>query len=421
MKIETLPISTILPADYNPRKDLQLGDAEYEKLKASIEKFGYVELVVVNKRNNYTAVSGHQRLKVLADLGIQEIECVVVDLDANQEKALNIAMNKISGEWDEPKLALLIADLQATDFDVNLTGFDTDEIEALLSLGAEREVTDDGFDLDAALEQAAFVQEGDLWTVGEHRLLCGDATKAEDVEYLMGGKQANLILTDPPYNVAFESASGLKIKNDSMADEAFHDFLLAAFTNMAQASEPGASAYVFHADTEGLNFRRAFKEAGFYLSGTCIWVKNSLVLGRSPYQWQHEPILFGWKTGGKHRWFADRKQTTIWHFDKPSKNSEHPTSKPLDLMGYPIMNSTPVNAIVLDTFAGSGSTLMAAAQLDRVCYAMELDPKYASVILRRYAEIYGAKNIVCERGTKQIPYSELVKEVPHDASNTQAA
>ncbi|MDY5273967.1 MAG: site-specific DNA-methyltransferase [Arcanobacterium sp.] len=411
MNIKTLPISTILPADYNPRKDLQPGDSEYEKLKTSIEKFGYVELVVVNKRNNYTAVSGHQRLKVLADLGIKEIECVMVDLDENQEKALNIAMNKINGEWDEPKLALLITELQAADFDVNLTGFDTDEIEALLSLGADKEVTDDGCDLDAELEQAAFVEEGDLWTLGEHRLLCGDATKADDVEYLMGGKQANLILTDPPYNVAFESASGLKIKNDSMADDAFHDFLLAAFTNMAAVSEAGASAYVFHADTEGLNFRKAFKESGFYLSGTCIWVKNSLVLGRSPYQWQHEPILFGWKTGGKHRWFADRKQTTVWRFDKPSKNSEHPTSKPLDLMGYPITNSTPVNAIVLDCFAGSGSTLMAAAQLDRVCYAMELDPKYASVILRRYAASYGAEGIVCQRGTKSIPYAELVKEV----------
>lgn len=412
LEISTLPISAILPADYNPRKDLQPGDAEYEKLKASIEKFGYVELVVVNKRNDYTAISGHQRLKVLADLDIQEIECVVVDLDENQEKALNIAMNKISGEWDEPKLALLIADLQTADFDVNLTGFDTDEIEALLSLGAEREVTDDGFDLNAALEEAAFVQEGDLWTLGEHKLLCGDATKAEDVERLMGGKQATLILTDPPYNASYKSASGLSMKNDTMEDSAFYQFLLDSLTNMATVCEPGASAYVFHADTEGLNFRRAFKEAGFYLSGTCIWVKNSPVLGRSPYQWQHEPILFGWKTDGKHRWFADRKQTTVWRFDQPSKNSEHPTSKPLDLMGYPIINSTPTNAIVLDCFAGSGSTLMAAAQLDRVCYAMELDPKYASVTLRRYAEATGdAAGITCTRGGKEYEYLDLVKQV----------
>ncbi|MCI7551002.1 MAG: site-specific DNA-methyltransferase [Arcanobacterium sp.] len=411
MNIKTLPISTILPADYNPRKDLQPGDSEYEKLKTSIEKFGYVELVVVNKRNNYTAVSGHQRLKVLADLGIKEIECVMVDLDENQEKALNIAMNKINGEWDEPKLALLITDLQAADFDVALTGFNLEEIEQLLSLDDEREVTDDGFDLDTALEQARFIEEGDLWMLGKHRLLCGDATKPEDVERLMGGKQANLILTDPPYNASFTSSSGLSIKNDSMEDEAFYQFLLVAFTNMAAVSEPGASAYVFHADTEGLNFRKAFKEAGFYLSGTCIWVKDSLVLGRSPYQWQHEPILFGWKTGGKHRWFADRKQTTVWKFDKPHRNVDHPTSKPLDLLAYPIQNSTPANAIILDCFGGSGSTLMAAAQLGRIAYCMELDPKYASVILRRYAGTYGGENITCKRGKKTIKYEDVVKEV----------
>lgn len=410
MRIEQRPIAELTPADYNPRKDLKPGDAEYEKLKASIEQFGYVEPAIFNERTG-RIVGGHQRLKVMADLGIDTADVVIVDLDETKEKALNIALNKISGEWDEPKLALLIADLQASDFDVALTGFDLEEIEQLLSLGDDKEVTDDGFDFDAALEQAAFVEDGDLWQIGEHRLLCGDATKPENVERLMGGKQANLILTDPPYNVAFKSASGLTIENDAQSDDDFYQFLLAAFTNMVTVSEPGTSAYVFHADTEGLNFRRAFKEAGLYLSGTCIWVKNSLVLGRSPYQWQHEPILFGWKTGGKHRWFAGRSETTIWRFDKPSKNSEHPTSKPLDLMGYPIKNSTPANAIVLDTFAGSGSTLMAAAQLNRIAYCMELDPKYASVILRRYADTYGPEDITCKRGKKTVRFADVVKEV----------
>lgn len=410
MKIEQRPIAELTPADYNPRKDLKPGDAEYEKLKASIQQFGYVEPAIFNQTTG-RLVSGHQRLKVMADLGMETADVVIVELDETREKALNVALNKINGEWDEPKLSLLIADLQASDFDVTLTGFDTGEIEALLSLGDEAEVTDDGFDLDEALEAAAFVEPGDLWTLGEHRLLCGDATKTEDVQRLMGGKQANLILTDPPYNASFTSSSGLSIKNDSMGDEAFYQFLLAAFTNMVEVAEPGASAYVFHADTEGLNFRRAFKEAGLYLSGTCIWVKNSLVLGRSPYQWQHEPVLFGWKQGGKHRWFAGRSETTVWRFDKPSKNSDHPTSKPLDLMGYPIRNSTPTNAIVLDTFAGSGSTLMAAAQLGRIAYSIELDPKYASVILRRYAETYGGEQISCKRGKKTIRYADLVKEV----------
>ena len=212
MRIEQRPIAELTPADYNPRKDLKPGDAEYEKLKASIEQFGYVEPAIFNERTG-RIVGGHQRLKVMADLGIDVADVVIVDLDETKEKALNIALNKISGEWDEPKLALLIADLQASDFDVSLTGFDLEEIEQLLSLGDDKEVTDDGFDLDAALEQAAFVEDGDLWQIGEHRLLCGDATKPENVERLMGGKQANLILTDPPYNVAFKSASGLDRKS----------------------------------------------------------------------------------------------------------------------------------------------------------------------------------------------------------------
>ena len=228
----------------------------------------------------------------------------------------------------------------------------------------------------------------------------------------MGGKRANLVLTDPPYGVSFESSSGLSIKNDAIKGEAFYEFLLAAFHNMADVLEKGGSAYVFHADTEGLNFRKAFIDAGFKLSGCCIWVKDSLVLGRSPYQWQHEPVLYGWKPGAKHRWYADRKQTTVWRFDKPRRNSDHPTSKPLDLLAYPISNSTQANAIVLDTFAGSGSTLMACEATDRVCYSMELDPKYASVILRRYAEHTGdSAGITCQRQGKELAYLDLVKDV----------
>lgn len=402
MLIKQLPISELKPADYNPRKDLQPGDADYEKLKRSLTEFGYVEPVIYNHITGHV-VGGHQRLKVLADLGHTDVDCVVVELDETREKALNVALNKISGDWDEAKLALLIADLDAADFDAELTGFDDDE------------VTDDDFDLTAALEAASFVRRGDIWTVGRHRLVCGDATNADDVAMLMDGKSANLVLTDPPYNVAFESSDGLTIKNDAMKADSFYEFLLAAFTNMAGVCEKGGSAYVFHADTEGLNFRKAFIDAGFKLSGCCIWVKDSLVLGRSPYQWQHEPVLYGWKQGAKHKWFADRKQTTIWNFAKPRKNSDHPTSKPLDLLAYPIRNSTQANAIILDTFAGSGSTLMAAEQTDRIAYLMELDEKYASVILRRYAEATGdAAGITCQRGDTQYAYLDLVKQVDRD-------
>lgn len=416
MLMKTMSIAELKPADYNPRKDLQPGDPEYDKLKRSLTEFGYVEPVIWNSTTGHV-VGGHQRLKVLEDLGHNTVDVIVVELDETREKALNIALNKISGEWDNDKLALLIADLDSSDFDAELTGFDDAEIAQLIGSLDEGDVEDDDFDLTAALEAATFVERGDVWTVGRHRLVCGDATSAEDVELLMDGKRANLVLTDPPYNVAFESGSGLSIKNDKMDGDKFYDFLLAAFTNMAGVCEKGASAYVFHADTEGLNFRRAFQDAGFYLSGCCIWVKDSLVLGRSPYQWQHEPVLFGWVKTGKHRWYADRKQTTIWNFAKPRRNADHPTSKPLDLLAYPIGNSTQANAIVLDTFAGSGSTLMACEASDRICYAMELDEKYASVILRRYAEHTGdAAGITCLREGKEYAYLDLVRDVDRGES-----
>ena len=416
MLVKTMPIAELKPADYNPRKDLQPGDAEYEKLKRSLTEFGYVEPVIWNSTTGHV-VGGHQRLKVLEDLGHNTVDVIVVELDETREKALNIALNKISGEWDQDKLALLIADLDASDFDAELTGFDDAEIAQLIGSLDEDEVEDDEFDLTAALEAATFVERGDIWTVGRHRLVCGDATSAEDVELLMDDKKANLVLTDPPYNVAFESGSGLSIKNDKMNADKFYNFLLAAFTNMAGVCEKGASAYVFHADTEGLNFRHAFAEAGFYLSGCCIWVKDSLVLGRSPYQWQHEPVLFGWVKTGKHRWYADRKQTTIWNFAKPRRNADHPASKPLDLLAYPIGNSTQANAIILDTFAGSGSTLIAAEATDRICYCMELDEKYASVILRRYAEHTGdSAGITCLRDGKEYAYLDLVSDVDRGES-----
>lgn len=411
MKLQKIAVDKLNPADYNPRKELKPGDAEFEKLTRSLTEFGYVEPVIWNKTTG-NVVGGHQRLTALKHLGHTEVDCVVVELDEVREKALNVALNKISGDWDEAKLALVIADLDIADFDAELTGFDEKEIQQLIGSLDETEIEDDGFNLTAALEAAAFVKRGDIWSLGRHRLVCGDATNPDDVAALMDGKQANLVLTDPPYNVAFESSSGLSIKNDKMADDAFRQFLIDAFTQMATHSEKGASAYVFHADTEGLNFRQAFSDAGFYLSGTCIWVKDSLVLGRSPYQWQHEPVLFGWLKGGKHSWYADRKQTTVWNFAKPRKNSDHPTSKPLDLLGYPITNSTQANAIVLDTFAGSGSTLMACEALNRIAFCMELDEKYASVILRRYAEHTGdAAGITCLRDGKEYSYLELVKEV----------
>ena len=411
MEIVKMKLSELNPAEYNPRKALKPGDPAYEKLKASILSFGNVEPIVWN-RSTGNVVGGHQRLRVLLDLGVTESEVSVVELSEVDERRLNIALNKITGEWDDEKLTSLLAELTAGGVDVYPTGFDEQELSSMFADLTKATAHDDGFDLTTALEKASFVKRGDVWTVGRHRLMCGDATSAEDVATLMGEKKANLILTDPPYGVSFKSSDGLTIQNDSIKGDDFYNFLLQSLTNMVAHLEPGGAAYVFHADTEGLNFRRAFVDAGLHLAGVCIWVKNSLVLGRSDYQWQHEPVLYGFLQNGKHRWYSDRKQTTIWNYDKPKRNENHPTSKPLDLLGYPIQNSSQENAIVLDTFGGSGSTLMACEQLGRICYTMELDEKYASVILRRYAEGSGdAGGIHVLRDGERIPYADLVKEV----------
>ena len=406
MLIEKKNTADLLPADYNPRKDLKPGDAEYEKLKRSIEQFGYVEPVIWNKTTG-RVVGGHQRLKVLMDMGMTEVDCVVVEMDEGKEKALNIALNKISGDWDKDKLALLIADLQGADFDVSLTGFEPAEIDDLFKDTIKDGVKDDDFDVGAELEKPTMTKPGDIWTLGRHRLICGDSTKAETYAALMGSTKANLVITDPPYNVNYEGSAG-KIKNDNMADDAFYNFLLDAYTQMHSAMADDASIYVFHADTEGLNFRRAFADAGFYLSGCCIWKKQSLVLGRSPYQWQHEPCLYGWKKNGKHQWYTGRKETTIWEFDKPKKNGDHPTMKPIPLLAYPIMNSSMSNSVVLDPFGGSGSTLIACEQTDRICYTIELDEKFCDVIVKRYIEqVGGADGVTVQRDGLTYKYSEV--------------
>lgn len=387
MKLERISIDKLNPASHNPRIDLKPGDPEYEKLKHSIQTFGYVEPVLWNKRTG-NIIGGHQRYKVLVELGQKEIDCVVVDMDLADEKALNIALNKISGDWDKDKLMLLIADLKGADFDVSLTGFDPVELDALFKDSLKGDIKDDDFDVEAELKKPAITKPGDLWLLGSHRLICGDSTKAETFNILMDGKKANLVVTDPPYNVNYEGTAG-KIENDNMKSDAFYDFLLAAFKNIETVMAKDASIYVFHADTEGLNFRKAFSDAGFYLSGTCIWKKQSLVLGRSPYQWQHEPVLFGWKKSGKHNWYADRKQTTIWEFEKPKRNVDHPTMKPIALVAHPVLNSSMTNSIVLDPFGGSGSTIIACEQTDRICYMIELDEKFCDVIVKRYIEQAG--------------------------------
>ena len=408
MEIKELPLKELKPAAYNPRKKLKKGDKEYEKIKQSLLKFGYVDPILVNE--DLTVIGGHQRLTVLKDLDYETAKCVIVKLSKEDEKALNIALNKITGQWDDALLADLLLDLQESDFNLELTGFEPPEIDNILSNVHDKELSEDEFDVEEELKKPTVSRRGDIWQLGKHRVICGDSTKSETYDQLLGDKKANLVVTDPPYNVDVEETAG-KILNDNMSDGDFYQFLLSMFTQVENHMETDASIYVFHADTEGLNFRKAFKDAGFYLSGCCIWKKNSLVLGRSPYQWQHEPCLYGWKKKGKHQWFSDRKQTTIWEYDRPKSSKDHPTMKPIQLMAYPIQNSSMRGTIVLDPFLGSGSTLIAADQTGRVCYGIELDEKFVDVIVKRYIEVTGDTEVTVQRNHEVLTYNQVLKEL----------
>lgn len=705
-EMRVIPVGELKPARYNPRKALKPGDKEYERIKNSITEFGFADPLVVNK--DMTIVGGHQRLTVAMALGYTEVPCMVVDVDKTREKALNIALNKITGAWDEGKLADLLQDIKDMDFNVEFTGFDAAEVDALFSKVHDKEVKEDDFDVESELKQPAFSKEGDLWLLGKHRVYCGDSTKAESYAALMDGQKANLVLTDPLYNVNVEETAG-KILNDNMADGDFYNFLLTAYTQMHEHLADDGSIYVWHADTEGLNFRKAFRDAGFYLSGCCIWKKNSLVLGRSPYQWIHEPCqrpgtmvwtpdgrvpieelkdgdrvvsfnvntgmvtgyrdgvpiktasrpykgklygikvgeketwttnnhqfsvklaeeaaekfctylmtnekgwwrvgrtrvytgrgfglkdrmkheggvaawlievfdtdaeaqlgeqwlatrygipytwwqirsrsnqeeraakgwrteeqvaefyerfdlgemndnalrllddydrsinypfvsretmgipvstrvtvkvnacnilpglmkvpvpyehwdgnktfdyqvidavrtehydgvvyslqvekfehyiadgivthncLYGWKAKGKHQWYSDRKQTTVWEYDRPKSSPDHPTMKPVQLMAYPIKNSTMTNGIVLDPFLGSGSTLIACCETDRVCRGIELDPKFVDVICKRYIEWSGGRydDVFVIRDGQKLKFEEVAQFEPQEGEEDE--
>lgn len=427
MIIEKRPVEDLQAADYNPRKDLKPGDPEYEKLKRSIEEFGYVEPVIWNKRTG-KVVGGHQRLKVLKDLGHTEVDCVVVDLDENREKALNIALNKISGAWDDTLLANLLQDLDRSGYDVTLTGFDLAEAQELFGSGSMENVHEDEFDADTAFSEVSEPKTklGDLYILGQHRLLCGDCTQPEDVAKVLGGKQADIMVTDPPYNIDYGntiSGAGRNIANDNMTDNEFYQFLLAFYKASEKNLKKGAPIYVFHSTKETLNFTKAMMDAGFKYAQTLVWYKNHFTLGRQDYQWIHEPILYGWKEGAGHYFIDDRTLHTVFedtkenlrkmnkselvelvekildipktviHDNKPSRSADHPTMKPITLCAKLIYNSSHEGDTVLEPFGGSGSTLVASEQLNRKCCAIELEPKYCDVIVRRFKELCPAAEI----------------------------
>jgi len=390
MNLQRIPIEKLKPAKYNPRKDLKPGDPAYEKIKRSLNDYGYVDPVIWNEVTG-NIVGGHQRQKILVAEGATEIDCVVVHIENPQdEKAMNIALNKAVGEWEPVALADLLSELQTSGYDLGATGFDAAEVNDLFSQVHDKDVADDDFDEDKAVEAPAFVEVGDIWLLGRHRLMCGDSTRAADVSLLMDGKKANLCITDPPYGCDYSGGTGMKIMNDTLKGKEFYEFLLSAMKNIYGHLADGGALYVFHSDAEKVNFYNAVVDAGFHYSTTCIWVKNSLVIGRMDYQMRHEPIIYAFKDTARHKFYGDRKQTTIWEFDRPTKSKLHPTTKSLPLIAYPMRNSSQENGIVVDLFGGSGSTLMAAEQLNRTACLMEIDPIYASVIVRRYVSNAGS-------------------------------
>lgn len=421
MNIQKIEITKLKPAEYNPRKDLKPEDEEYQKIKRSIIEFGYVAPVIVN--SDMTVIGGHQRLKVLKELGYNEVECVVVDLNKNKEKALNIALNKISGDWDNSKLEELLAELKETDIDLDITGFSFDEVDNIL-----KDITgskEDDFDIQQALDEIdePITKTGDIWILGKHRLMCGDSTNKEAVERLMNNREADMVLTDPPYNVNVENSQGMKIQNDNMDNKAFGEFLTKAFKNLSEILKAGGAFYIWFASREHINFEKALNENGLKVRQEIIWNKNMFILGNQDYQWKHEPCLYGWKDGAAHYFIDDRTQatviedkhqdfrklkkeelvkmleeiyadkisTTIIEENKPTINDLHPTMKPIKLLSRLIKNSSRIDECVVDLFGGSGSTLIACEQLSRPCYMMELDPKYCDVIVKRWETLTGKK------------------------------
>lgn len=382
MNLQLIALNKLKPASYNPRT---MGADELEGLKESIKTFGQQENLIVNK--DLTVISGHQRLKAMESLGLTEAMCNVVDLDKRQEKKLNVLMNSqaISGRYNDLMLVEILEELKLDD-----------DYEALrlnllepLDLSPTEVEEDEAPEVDDVNPPESV--PGEVYQLGRHRLMCGSATELSDVETLANGTKVDLYLTDPPYNVEYvgKTKDALTIKNDKQSDAGFLEFLTDAFTAASAVLKAGASFYIWHADSEGFNFRAAVKNTGWLLKQNLIWNKNSMVMGRQDYQWKHEPCLYGWKDGDSHSWYSDRKQTTILSFDRPTKSVDHPTMKPVALMAYQITNSTKAGDIVLDSFLGSGTTLMACEQTERTCYGLELDPKYCDVIRKRYAKHIG--------------------------------
>ena len=440
MRLERRRLADLRPAEYNPRKQLTKDDPEYWEIRRSLETFDYSDPIVIN--SDGTIIKGHQRRAIMMDMGREEADVVVIDIpDKAKEKALNIALNKITGKWDDNLLKQALLDLDLEGYDFSVTGYKRQDLEDLIRLtDIQPEAHEDDFDREkaAAEIQTPESRPGDIWRLGRHRLMCGDATDPGDIYALMGGDKLDLVITDPPYNVDYGGKNEFLnsfdkqkrniegIAGDTMDARSFYNFLLSAFQNTNDAMRTGAAIYVFHADNNGLTFRQAFTDAGLKTAQCLIWEKQMFVLGRQDYQWRHEPILYGWKEGAAHYFIKDRTQDTVFldddldfqsmkkrelvamleklrqdykdlttvHFEnKPARNALHPTMKPIPLIGRLMNNSSKPGWAVGDFFGGSGSTLMAAEQLGRTAYLMELDPRNVDIIARRWETYTGQQAV----------------------------
>jgi DNA modification methylase len=416
-ELKVIAVDLLKPAEYNPRKQLKQGDKEYEKIKNSITEFGFADPLVVN--SDMTIIGGHQRLTVAKDLGYTEVPCAVVDLDKTREKALNIALNKITGSWDDTLLADLIVDLQNENFNTDFTGFEAPEIDMLFSKVHDKEVNEDDFDVEEELKQPCFSKSGDVWHLGKHRVICGDSTNADTFENLLEGTKVNLVCTDAPYFVELKNKSGT-IANDNLDDKQAYEFLLKVFTNFKNSMAIDASIYEFYATMKTRVFYDAFEDAGFRVGAGLIWKKPRAPFMRTDWKFNMEPLIWGWRKDGKHIWYGDQKQTAVFEFDG-IKDSEkdgfgHPSSKPVPLIAYLIKQCTQSNGLVLDGFLGSASTLIACEQISRVCYGVELEPKFVDVAVKRYLKYFEdnnetPKDVFVMRDGQKLTLDEVLQDV----------
>lgn len=391
LKIIYKEVDELIPYVNNPRNNTNAVDA----VASSIKNFGFKNPIVIDDGNEI--INGHTRMLAAKKLGLTKVPCILADDLSDEEiKAFRLADNKTSelAEWDFDLLNSELEELTEMDLDFDMSDFGFEELEELEDI----EVGEDDYDPDEEIIYKT--KAGDVWLLGNHRLMCGDSTKQNDVDKLMNGIKADLLLTDPPYNINYQGCTSdkLTIKNDSMEDEEFRRFLVDTFMCANNVMNPGASFYIWHGESESYNFRGAAKDIGWQIRQCLIWNKNQMIIGRQDYQWKHEPCLYGWTEGGSHSWYSDRKQTTVLNFDKPLRNEEHPTMKPVELFAYQIKNSSRKSDNVLDLFGGSGTTLIACEQLGRNAFIMELDEKYCDVIINRWEQLTGREAVLESKG-----------------------